>query len=484
MPAKPGLLIIVLLVSLLSSGQNQYTVKVSPGKKLKVEARFTLITDTIYIFMRGGTAQLPQGEAEFVKQLEVKNEKGVTVPFNYVGDGNWILSGVQPGQQVSISYDVMTNHKDYNWDHVGGVDEAAFTNEESLFFTGYSLFIVPDVSMQHINVNFDLPAGWKASTPWEKKAKNEFLVESGRYLLNNCLMIGRHSESAIKIKGMEMRLAMSQQLAYAKPLVERTMQKLIPAYQQLFGGTPAPTYLVAMSEERMTDGSAFRRSFSQIFKGKVDEKGIATWGYIMAHEIFHLWNGHSLLPAGQEEWFKEGFTDYMTNLMLRRTGLIEDNTLHRKLEHMIRRYWLDRHWQRDTVSIRETGNNKEQLRFGVYGGGAVVAIALEVEMRKATGNKMGIAELMNSLFKEFGMGKKGYAITDIIRHVNALTGKEMQTFFDRYVTGRQLLELEPYLLEMGLDLRTVIEEVYVTPSANATSDQKALYRSIYTTPVQ
>jgi predicted metalloprotease with PDZ domain len=429
--------------------------------------------------MRGATAQLPEGEAGFVKNLLVKDEKGITIPYRYAGEGNWILSSVKAGQPVHISYDLLTNHKDYNWDHVGGVDESAFANEDGLFFTGYALFIIPDVSMQKVEVNFELPAGWKASTPWEEKKPNQFLAESGRYLVNNCLMIGKHSESIVKIPGMEMRLAMSAKLGYARPLVEKTMQRLIPAYQKLFGGTPAPAYLVAMSEERMTDGSAFRRSFSQIFKDSIDEKGITTWGGILAHEILHLWNGHSIIPGEQEEWYKEGFTDYVTNMMLSRTGLIDDETIYRKLEHMYRRYWFDRFWQRDTVSIRETGDHKEQLRFGVYGGGAVVAIALEVEMRKATGNKKGIADLMKNMFTEFGMAKKQYTIRDIIRHVNAITGKDLQSFFDRYVTGKEFLDLQPYLREMGLDLHTAIDEVYVSPNKNATPVQKAMYRSIY-----
>jgi predicted metalloprotease with PDZ domain len=471
----------ILTMMSLAAQTNHYTVTASDQKNVSVKARFALISDTIYIYMRGGTSQLPEGEANFVKDLSVKDDKGTTINYRYAGEGNWILANTNPGQTVNIQYNILADHKNYNWDHVGGVDEAAFTNKDGLFFTGYTLFIIPDVSMDSVIVDFDLPTGWKASTPWKQQKTNRFFVESGRYLVNNCLMIGKHSESIIKLTGMDMRLAIDNDLSYARPLVAKTMQRLIPAYQQMFGGTPAPAYLVAMSKERMTDGSAFRRSFSQIFKDSIDEKGIATWGYIIAHEILHLWNGHSIMPAGQEEWYKEGFTDYVTNVLLRRTGLIDDQLLYRKMEHMIRRYWLDRYWQKDTVSIRATGDNKEQLRFGVYGGGAVVAIALEVELRKATGNKKGIYDLMGSMFSEFGMDKKTYAVSDIIRHVNKLAGKDLQLFFDRYVTGREYLDLIPYLREMGLDLHTVIEEVYVSPANNATTAQKAMYRSIFTT---
>lgn len=475
---KPGILLISILFSLFSKAQNHYSIKATTDKKIEVKAAFVLLSDTIYIYVRGVTAQLPEGEAGFVKNLIVRDVNGAIISTRYVGDGNWILAETKPGQRVSVSYDLETSHKAYNWYHVGGVDEAAFTNDDGLFFTGYTLFIVPGVEMKDIAVSFELPVGWKVSAPWETRKNRSFFVESGRLLVNNCIMIGAHNESLISVSGMEMRLAMSKKLSYGQPLVVRTMQRLIPAYREMFGGSPAPVYLVAMSEERMTDGSAFRRSFSQIFKDSIEKKGMTTWAYILAHEIMHLWNGHSIVPEEQEEWFKEGFTDYMTNIMLRRTGLIDDQAMYRKFENMARRYWLDRVWQKDTLPVRETGYHKEQLRFGVYGGGAVVAMALEVEMRKATGNKKGIYDLMGSLFKEFGMMKKQYSLLDIIRQVNTLTGKSFQPFFDRYVTGREFLDLKPYLREMGLDFHTVIEEVYVSPKKNATTTQKAMYRAI------
>jgi predicted metalloprotease with PDZ domain len=473
------LLSFVFIQSSLFANDPVYQVLVKNKEEVRVQGRFQLLNDTIYIYQRGITAELPEGEAGFVKELSVMDEAGNAIKYQYAGEGNWILQNVKPGQMVNIEYQMLTTHKNYNWNHVGGVDESAFVNGDGLFFTGYAFFIIPDVNMKNVQVNFQLPAGWKASTPWQREKENNFKVESGRFLVNNCFMLGTHQESVINVAGMEMRLAISNKLAYAKPLIEKTMRKLIPAYQQLFGGSPAPTYLVVMNEERVTDGSAFRRSFSQIFKDTIDEKGIPTWGYIMAHEIFHLWNGHAILPADQEEWFKEGFTDYMTNVMLRRAGLINDEIVYRKLEHIARRYWLDRVWQRDTVSIRETGEHKEQLRFGVYGGGAIVGIALDVEMRKATNNQKGVADIMYRLFQEFAKTGKPYAVDDIIRIANEETGKDLKPFFDRYVTGREFLDIQPYINAMGLDFHTAIEEMYVSPNKKATPLQKQLYQEIF-----
>ena len=473
------LIIPLLLQKGVFANDPYYFISVNQHREVHVRASFNLLNDTIFIFQRGTTPELPEGEAGFVKNIIVKNDKGMIIPCRYASEGNWILENAEGGNSIQLEYDLLTTHKQYNWDHSGGIDENAFQNSDGLFFTGYTLFIVPGLDMKNITVTFELPPGWKASTPWNKKKDLEFVVDNARFLLNNCFMLGLHKESFISIGGMEMRLAVESKLSYAMPLFEDAMRKIIPFYQKTLGGSPATNYLVAINEERMTDGSAFRRSFSQIFKGAVDKKGFPAWGYIMAHEIFHLWNGHAIIPAVQEEWFKEGFTDYMTVLAMRKTGLIDDQILYRKLENILRRYWLDRVWQRDTVSIRETGNEKAAKRFGVYGGGAIVAIALEIEMRKATNNQKGVATLMNKMFEEFGKTGNPFSLENIISIVNRETGKDLRPFFEQAVNGKTFFDIQPYLMEMGLDVYTVIEEVYISANKSARPEQKLLYQKIF-----
>src|SRR5690606_4248604 len=125
---KKTIFLFISVLSVLaaqSRRQPAYLVKASPDKRVHVQAGFALDNDTIFIFSRGTTPELPEGEAGFVKNLVVKDVNGRDITHRYAGDGNWILAGIQPGQQVEITYELLTTHKQYNWDHVGGVDEAA-----------------------------------------------------------------------------------------------------------------------------------------------------------------------------------------------------------------------------------------------------------------------------------------------------------------------------------------------------------------------
>jgi predicted metalloprotease with PDZ domain len=200
----------------------------------------------------------------------------------------------------------------------------------------------------------------------------------------------------------------------------------------------------------------------------------------MAHELMHFWNGLSLIPATlSEEWFQEGFTDYVTSVSMYRAGLFDEAWLYRRFEAMQSRYAIGRFYQRSQASLQQAGHDKQPLRTLVYGGGAIVAIALEAQMRNASKGHKGIRDLMQSLFVEFGHGDNKYTTDDIVRHVKAVSGADVSQFFARFVVGSEYLPIESYLQQMGLHMESFLEETIITrdraPTESAQRNFKAAY---------
>jgi predicted metalloprotease with PDZ domain len=250
------------------------------------------------------------------------------------------------------------------------------------------------------------------------------------------------------------------------------MQPIIESTTKYFGGSPKKKYLIVVNESSViTDGSAFRNSFSQIIKGKINKNSRTNWGHIMAHETIHLWNGHTVIPKGQDEWIKEGFTDYLTNILLARTQLIDEPTFCKHFENVITRYNIIRDLQQNNVSIKESGANKNQNRYLVYGGGALVGLGLDIEIRKATNNQQGLDDFMTEMYTQFGKTNIPYELKDIIAAANKVSGKNLQWFFDDYVTGIKRIPVTEYLFAMGLQLDGYLEEVYISPIENPTQEQ-------------
>ena len=156
----------------------------------------------------------------------------------------------------------------------------------------------------------------------------------------------------------------------------------------------------------------------------------------MAHELLHFWNGLSLVPAdSREEWFKEGATDYLTIATLARNGWIDEATARRRLENAVLRVLLARRMQGLEMSVREAGERKQENRLLVYGGGCLAAMALDVELRRASG--------------------------------------------DRAVGSGEPFDIVPYLAGLGLRLDTFAEEVYIRPDARAAAADRARFAAVF-----
>jgi predicted metalloprotease with PDZ domain len=439
--------------------------KQSVGKAFVVGEFRGFATLNVSMFVHA-VKDVPQGEAEFIENLSAKNSTGQALSVKYNGDGEWNIAGKQT-ESFTISYYVNLQHDKFEWFEAGGVDEVSYATPEGFFATGYSLFIFPSVddlsSVKDVKVSFKLPGNWKASTPWQSLGNNTYKAASDlRFLLNNCLFVGSHKEETINIEGFELRIAYNSSYEPSKALFMDLMTATLSECKHMFYGSMAKQYLIVINPHRMTDGSAFRGSFSQIINGPMNEISRVTWGHTMIHETMHLWNGHSLRPEGQEEWFKEGFTDYLTVLTESRLGLFSQEIVMNRLEKIYSRYVIGKMIQQAPESLQEAGNRKQEIRSLVYGGGTMFALALDVEMRTATNNKIGVDHLMQTLFEQYAKAGRTYTHADILLTVNKLTQQDLTSFFNNFLYTKSFVNYVPYFEKLGLNAYPFAEELYLS----------------------
>lgn len=459
----------------------QIKVKVTPDV-LEVDARYQLHGKTLALFNVMGAVDLPAGQTAFIKDLTVEDQHGKALAVTTTADGDWILQ--QGGDQpVRVRYKVQTGHGAYQWP--AGVEEIAYKTTEGLFFTGYALFVVPADKMDtNIQVELDLPKGWLAHTPWLKTADNKFSAATRRELLANAMFFGTARHEQIRheqIRHGDYTLDLVLGAPYAKDSAQFTtlLQGMLQQASSMFDSTPDRKQYLIIVNEGFADGGAFEGSFSQLIKGPATDANRVVWGNVMAHELLHFWNGLSMVPASNdEEWFKEGFTDYLTAVLLHRAGAFDEVWLLKRFETMYSRHAIGRYYQRSQASFQQAGHDKQPLRTLVYGGGALVAMAIEAEMRDATQGKKGVPDLMRSLYSEFGrrapgQAAKGYSSADILRHVKQQSGVDMTAFFQRYVSGSEYLDITPYLARLGLTLSHFIEEADIRRSTDLSTNADA-----------
>ncbi len=459
---------------------NTYRVRIDDQvTRAEIEADLWLDGDMLSMFNVMAVPGLPDGQADLVDGLQVTDRTGRTLPLKNLGGGDFEVEG---RQRIRLRYAVRLEHDRYPWP--AGMEEVAYHTDEGLMAVGATLFFADGGNAMQgpITVEFDLPSGWQAHTPWQRVGNDQrFSVASRRELLSNALFLGTAASESFDAGGVTMTLVLGKRYVPSKPLFVDLLRTQLASYAELFGGKPLSNrYLIIINDHASGDGGAFASSFSQFVQGDADARNQVIWGYVMAHELLHFWNGLSLVPVDlREEWFKEGVTDYLTIATLARNGLIDETLLFKRLENVPRRYLIARMVQGLGMSVREAGKDKAPNRQLVYGGGSLAALALDVELRLRSDDRVGLPDLMRTLYAGFGQPGKRYALDDIARIAQDLTGHDFAPFLAEAVGSTGYFDIRPSYAALGLRMDSFVEEMFISREPDATAAQRARFDAIF-----
>jgi predicted metalloprotease with PDZ domain len=124
---------------------------------------------------------------------------------------------------------------------------------------------------------------------------------------------------------------------------------------------------------------------------------------LLAHEMFHEWNGVQLGREAPEElcyWFSEGFTDFYARRILLRGGWIDAGQYASWLNEVLVRYFTSPVAAAPNEQIREGFWQSPDLQKLPYQRGDLVALLVDHEMRKASGGERCLDHLMRDLVEE------------------------------------------------------------------------------------
>jgi predicted metalloprotease with PDZ domain len=423
----------------------------NPGV-VKVEARFVLQQEELFM-VDWGAEHLPNHWATFLQNMQLKDGAGKAIPLEASKPDRWKVKGIV-GQPVTLTYEVRLKHADYPWPVKDR--EAAYARDWGVFYVCRGLFILNSGKAENIQLDFALPKGWRISAPWKRKAlhSTSFIATDTRDLLQAVIFAGTHLEFSIKEGEVEIIFALGgEPIIAARELFEQVTRAVLKSYLKLFGGAPPDSrMLIVINPEYKAEsgGGVFGRSISMTFRETPSKNSIAIWGHTISHEIFHLWNGVAIgIATPEEEWFKEGFTDYYSVLMMTRLGFFDERILFFKEADKYASYYN----HPAQISFRQAGFEKPKYAGYLYGGGYTVAIALDLDLRQRTHHEKSLDDLMRELYREYGNTSKRLSLNVLLEKLNRLSGADYSDFFKRHIDGTERLRLDQYLNYAGLSLK-------------------------------
>jgi predicted metalloprotease with PDZ domain len=452
---------------------------------MHVEITFTQVPPGPLELVMSRTSPGRYAVHEFAKNVDavlVDDGTGSLLPVEQPDPSQWHVSG--HSGTVRVRYRVFGDRLDGTY---LSVDTAhAHINMPASLMWARGLETRPAL------VTFDAPAEWKVATQLEETGDpRTYSAANLQYLMDSPAELSAHTQRTFTA-GQPFKVALHHDGNDRD--AERfsgAVEKLVGEARAVFGELPAfeaPYTVIAdflpwASEDAMEHRNSAVLTSSGRLRVPHEQRDLLSK---VAHEIFHSWNGERIRPRSLEPfkfdqpnpatelWLVEGFTHYYQPLLTRRTGFFSIDEFVDRIGQMVDR--IVRSPARTHRSVEDVSRAAQYIdqaawndptnfanqQESYYDWGAVIALGLDLSLRARSGGSVTLDDYMRRLWQDFGRGAAGapgtvsrtFTTADLRETLAAVAGDRAfaAEFFDRYVHGREVVELGPLLARAGLTL--------------------------------
>jgi len=261
------------------------------------------------------------------------------------------------------------------------------------------------------------------------------------------------------------------------------LARICETHATLFGELPIDRYLFLTMATGDGYGGLEHRFSSSLLCSRDELPALGmdkpTEGYrrflgLCSHEYFHLWNVKRIRPQVFMDgdlsrelhtrllWAFEGITSYYDDLALVRSGCIEEESYLELLAQTITRVMRTPGRLVQTVTessfdawtkFYKQDENAPNAVVSYYAKGAVIALALDLTIRRDTGGAKSLDDLMRALWQHYGKPSIGVPEHGVETLASEVTGLDLGDFFEQALDSAEDPDLGGLLATMGIELR-------------------------------
>ena len=362
------------------------------------------------------------------------------------------------------------------------------------FFNGTSVFLrvhgQDDIPCQ---VEIVRPSGpryrdWRVATAMAsagapRHAFGMYRAATYDELIDHPVEMGSFALTSFRTRGAVHEVAISGRHDCDLERLARDLKRMAAYQIDLFGGVPPmQRYVFLVTALGEGYGGLEHRASTALLCSRYDLPRAAvreqddrylTFLGLASHEYFHTWNVKRIKPAAFSPydltresytgllWAFEGITSYYDDLALVRCGLMSHEQYLRALARTLTA--VQRGSGRLKQSVAESSfdawikyyrqdENAPNAIVSYYAKGALVALALDLTVRKATHGRRSLDDIMRALWHEHGMPGRGVEETELEALAERVSGVPLGRFFDRMVRSTRDFDWAQLLAEFGVRL--------------------------------
>ncbi|HEY9463240.1 MAG TPA: PDZ domain-containing protein [Vicinamibacterales bacterium] len=421
--------------------------------------------------VEGVTAETTDGSALHVEKT-AKNRWRVETPR--------LRSGQAAGaESVIVSYRVYGREMSVrtNWIE----SDFAFINGAATFLTqvdpSTSLGTSPSTARLH-EVSIVPATGWMRSiTALDPGARpHSYCAPDYDTLVDSPILVGNPELHEFAVDGIPHALAnVGDTTFFDTPRAVQDLEAIVRAHKDFWGSLPYSRYVFMNLITEAGGGLEHARS-SVLMTSRWatrTRKAYLRWLELASHELFHVWNVKRLRPIElgpfdyEREvftpslWMVEGITDYYGDVLVLRAGRSSPqeflDSLSDKIEELqatpgravraLTQASMDA-W----IKLYRPDENTPNTAISYYTKGAVVAFLLDAKIRRATGGRRSLDEVMREAYARYS-GTHGFTPHDFRALTERVAGIDLGTFWQTAIEGTEELDYSEALEVFGLQFR-------------------------------
>lgn len=410
-----------------------------------------------------------------VQNFSVKDTSGNDLKWRKINKNTWQIESKGKTEFVA-KYLVYANELTVRTNELN--DEHAFWNNGALLFFVKDQLSIPST----VKV---IPYGnWKVGTglPPVSGEANTFRAENYDILYDSPFEVSNFTEINFSVQGKPHRYIITGEGNYDAKRLAADTTKIVEETFKIFGELPYDDYTFILNLrgggglEHLNSTALQSNRFG--FKPEARYKGFLG---LVAHEYFHAFNVKRIRPdvLGPFDyenenytkllWVAEGGTEYYSNVLLLRAGLITPKEYLSGRAQGIQD--LQARPGRFETSVEEASfdawvkayrpdENAVNNQISYYDKGEIVNMMLDMTIRSASVGAKSLDDVFRYLYAENFKRGRGFTPEEFQRVAEMMAGKSLDDFFTKYVRGREDIDYDSIIGPFGLQMKAS------TPNAN------------------
>ena len=484
------ILVTVFFLATFSGAQTEskldYTVTLADAEHHRVHVTMTYDPES-----GGNEVQLPVWNAlyqvrDFAKNViavKASSQSGEPIPIRVVDKTTWEF---RPGRGwVTLDYDIILDEP--------GSFGAQFNSHHAFFNLAEVLMYPTNGRDFPIALRFEqTPPNWKLATALpslsvpatQPGGPSGHLLHAASYdrLVDSPCELGEFTESDFEQGGAKYRVVIDAAPGdYDAAKLVDSLKKITAAETEWMDDRPFETYVFIYHLPRGPAGGGMEHAYSTAIDHSADDlKDLKNFDSVTAHEFFHLWNVKRIRPQSLEPidysrenytralWFSEGVTTTVADLALLKTGLLSTTDYLQRLGASItalqsRPAHLTQSAEEsslDTWFDKYPAYHSPERSISYYNKGELLGVLLDLTIREDSHGQHSLRDLFQLMNRDYAKEGKFFLDSDGVRdEAEKLTGTNLRSFFEQYVTGIQELPYTQLFATVGLTLEQETKSV-------------------------